>query len=81
MIVTAIAERCDAPAPIPNAVGSKPGDNRQRRHQNRPQPDAVGFHDGVVDAMPFVTQPIHVVDLQNAVLLHDAEQQQARRAR
>ena len=51
-----------------------PGDKRERRHQNRPQPVPAGLDDGVMRAHPRLFQLIGVIDLQNRVLLDDAEE-------
>ena len=52
------------------------GDDRGGRHQDRPQPRAAGFDDGLADRQPARPQHVGVVDLQDRVLLHDPEQQQ-----
>ena len=76
MIVTAMADRCEAPAPMPIAVGIRPAtiDNvviRIGRSRTR-----FASMIAVVNGSALVAQLVHVVDLQNAVLLHDSQQQQ-----
>ena len=65
-----------APTPLRDHQRDHAGDERQRRHQNRPQPIAAGLHDGVVRVQPGLAQLVGVIDLQDRVLLHDAEQHQ-----
>ncbi len=53
---------------------------RERRHQNRPQAIAAGLNDCLMGRQAALLQLIGVIDLQNRVLLHDAEEhQQAKR--
>ena len=53
-----------------------PGHERERRHQDRPQPVAAGLDDRVVRVEAGLLQLVRVIDLQNRVLLDDAEQHQ-----
>ena len=64
------------PMPLETISGIMPATNAKRRHQNRPQPIAARLDDGVVRRQPGLLQLVGVVDLQNRVLLHDAEQHQ-----
>ena len=76
MIVTAIAARPVPPMPMPSDVGNEPRDDGGRRHENRPQPRAARFGDGVAERQATGAQDVGVVHLQDRVLLDDAEQQQ-----
>src|ERR1043166_1919376 len=51
-------------------------DQRERRHQNRPQSIAIALHDRFLAFHSFGAQAVHVIDLQDRVLLHHAEQDQ-----
>ena len=51
-------------------------DERERRHQNRPQPIAARLKNRRISFHASLPQLVGVVDLQNRVLLHDAEQHQ-----
>jgi hypothetical protein len=76
MIVIAMAERCRRAGAGAERGRDETGDDRQRGHQNRPEPDAVGFQDRLRRRNPRSTEPVHRVDLQNAVFLHNPQQQQ-----
>ena len=52
------------------------GNQRQRRHQDRAQPIPVGLDDRFVALHAFGAQADRVIDLQDGVLLHDAEEQE-----
>ena len=54
---------------------------RQGCHQNRPQAIPVRLNDGLIAAHAGRAQPVRVVDLQNCILLHNAEQQQQSQSR
>ena len=64
------------PGPLEITSGSMPATSAMRRHQDRPQAVAVGLDDGVVARPSPGAQPVGVIDLQDRVLLDDAEQQQ-----
>ena len=57
------------------------GHQRDGGHQNGPQAVAIGLDDGVVAVHTGFAQTVGVIDLQNRVLLDDAEQQQQARGR
>ena len=52
------------------------GNERDRRHQNRPQAISIRANDRFEPFHAARTQLIRVIDLQNRVLLHHAKQQQ-----
>ena len=77
MMVTAMAERWRRAGADADGGRDQPGDDREGGHQDR----AAGGRGWPPESprrsgTPCCAQPVHVVDLQNAVLLHDAEQQQ-----
>ena len=51
-----------------------PEDERERRHQNRPQTDARGFDGGVDDAHPATAQLLGELHDENAVLRRQADE-------
>jgi hypothetical protein len=56
--------------------GEQPEDDRECRHQNRAEPRAARVHDRLVARHSTRAQDVGVVDLENRVLFHDAEQEQ-----
>ena len=57
------------------------GDESERRHENWSQTIAAGLHDRVVGGHSGLLELVRVVDLQNRVLLDDAEQHQEAKGR
>ena len=74
MITLAMLARAPAPGPWPSAIGTIAAISITCGHQDRPQPRVVGFDDRRVRGPARAAQLVRLVDLQNAVLLHDADQ-------
>jgi hypothetical protein len=53
-----------------------PGHERERRHQDGPEPIAVGPEDRLFARHPLSAQRDRVIDLENGVLLHHTEEHQ-----
>src|SRR6185436_15794896 len=72
------ANRVVRPRPDPAGDDERnhPGDERERRHQNRTQAVAARLHDRVARGQARLLELVGVVDLQDGVLLHDAEEHQ-----
>ena len=66
---------------MPERQRQHAADQRQRGHQDRPQAVAVGLDDRLVARHALRPQVVHVVDLQDRVLLHDAEQHEQSQGR
>ena len=73
---TAVPTECRAsrPAPLANDERHDAEDEGERRHQNRPQPDARGFDRRVGDRHAARAQLLGELDDQNAVLRRQADQ-------
>ena len=74
MITLAMAARLPDPGPRAEGDGDHAGDQHHGGHQDRPQAHVVGLQDGGVARHALGAQRVGVVDLQDAVLLDDAEQ-------
>ena len=75
MMTKPIAWLVPEPTPRETMQRDHAGDERERRHQDRPQPIAAGLDDRPrASTRPVSLQLVGVVDLQDRVLLHDAEQ-------
>jgi hypothetical protein len=63
------------PGPLEMTSGIIPCDERDGRHQDRAQAVAVRLNDGVEPVESLCAQFVRVIDLQDRVLLYDAEEQ------
>ena len=56
--------------------GNHPGHQRERGHQDGTEAVAIAVHDGLQALHPGAPERVHVVNLEDGVLLHDAEEHQ-----
>ena len=76
MMVMPSGRRNSDPVPVPSASGQGAEHGGERGHENRAEAQQAGFEDGVARALAFVALGSQgEIDDQDAVLLHQADQQ------